>query len=143
MQFNREADRSLRPLPNKHIDTGMGLERIVSILQNKRSNYDTDCFTGIFQAIQKLTNAREYTGKIGADDKDGIDTAYRVIADHIRTLTFAISDGGLPSNEGRGYVLRRILRRGARYARKKFNVEIGTFFSSLVDTVVSEMVFIV
>lgn len=139
MQFNREPDASLRPLPNKHIDTGMGLERLVSILQDKRSNYDTDVFTGIFNAIQELTGARPYTGKLGAEDKDGIDTAYRVIADHVRTLTFAISDGGLPSNEGRGYVLRRILRRGARYARKKFNVEIGTFFSSLVDTVVREM----
>ncbi|KAJ3274728.1 Alanine--tRNA ligase [Terramyces sp. JEL0728] len=139
MQFNREADRSLRPLPNKHIDTGMGMERLVSILQDKRSNYDTDVFTGIFAAIQRLTGARSYTGKLGAEDVDGIDTAYRVIADHVRTLTFAISDGGVPSNEGRGYVLRRILRRGARYARKKFNVPIGTFFSSLVDTVVSEM----
>ncbi|KAI8903382.1 tRNA synthetases class II (A)-domain-containing protein [Gorgonomyces haynaldii] len=139
MQFNREADRSLRPLPNKHIDTGMGLERLVSVLQNKRSNYDTDAFTGIFAKIQQLTGAPAYGGKVGADDVDGLDTAYRVIADHIRTLTFAISDGCLPSNEGRGYVLRRILRRGARYARKKFNVQIGSFFSSLVDTVVSEM----
>ncbi|KAI8929027.1 tRNA synthetases class II (A)-domain-containing protein [Entophlyctis helioformis] len=139
MQFNREPDRSLKPLPNKHIDTGMGLERLVSILQDKRSNYDTDVFTGIFAAIQKLTGAREYTGLLGEADKDGIDTAYRVIADHVRTLTFSISDGGVPSNEGRGYVLRRILRRGARYARKKFNVPIGNFFSSLVDTVVAEM----
>lgn len=139
MQFNRESDRSLRPLPNKHIDTGMGLERLVSVLQNKRSNYDTDVFTPIFDAIQQKTGARSYTGKLGADDVDGIDTAYRVIADHVRTLTFSISDGGVPSNEGRGYVLRRILRRGARYARKKFNVPIGTFFSSLVDTVVAQM----
>jgi alanyl-tRNA synthetase len=139
MQFNREADRSLRPLPNKHIDTGMGLERLVSILQDKRSNYDTDVFMPIFEAIQKLTNARPYAGKLGAEDVDGIDTAYRVIADHVRTLTFAISDGGIPSNEGRGYVLRRILRRGARYARKKFNVPIGHFFASLVDTVVAQM----
>ncbi|KAJ2989883.1 Alanine--tRNA ligase, partial [Globomyces sp. JEL0801] len=139
MQFNREADRSLKPLPNKHIDTGMGLERLVSILQDKRSNYDTDVFTGIFSRIQELTGARAYSGKLGAEDVDGIDTAYRVIADHVRTLTFAISDNGIPSNEGRGYVLRRILRRGARYARKKFNVNIGSFFSSLVDTVISEM----
>ncbi|KAL2915683.1 Alanine--tRNA ligase [Polyrhizophydium stewartii] len=139
MQFNREPDRSLRPLPNKHIDTGMGFERLVSILQDKRSNYDTDVFTGIFASIQQLTGARPYTGLLGEADVDGIDTAYRVIADHVRTLTFAISDGGVPSNEGRGYVLRRILRRGARYARKKFNVPIGSFFSSLVDTVVAEM----
>jgi alanyl-tRNA synthetase len=141
MQYNREPDYSLKPLPNKHIDTGMGLERLVSILQNKRSNYDTDAFTGIFATIQNLTGAREYTGKIGSDDVDGIDTAYRVIADHVRTLTFAISDGGMPGNEGRGYVLRRILRRGARYARKKFNVSIGNFFATLVDTVVAELVY--
>ncbi|TPX48536.1 alanine---tRNA ligase [Synchytrium endobioticum] len=139
MQFNREPDRSLRSLPNKHIDTGMGLERLVSVLQEKSSNYDTDVFAGIFGKIRELTGARPYSGKVGADDVDGIDTAYRVVADHIRTLTFAISDGGVPSNEGRGYVLRRILRRGARYARKKFGVSIGSFFSSLVDTVVDEM----
>ncbi|KAG9306711.1 hypothetical protein G9A89_004258 [Geosiphon pyriformis] len=139
MQFNREADSSLRPLPSQHIDTGMGLERLVSALQDKLSNYDTDIFMPIFGKIQELTGARPYSGKVGIDDTDGLDMAYRVIADHIRTLTFAISDGGVPSNEGRGYVLRRILRRGARYARKKFNVEIGSFFSSLVDTVVFEM----
>jgi alanyl-tRNA synthetase len=140
MQYNREPDRSLRLLPNKHIDTGMGLERVVSVLQNKRSNYDTDAFTGIFAKIQELTGARPYEGRVGAADVDGIDTAYRVVGDHVRTLTFAISDGGVPSNEGRGYVLRRILRRGARYVRKKFNTPIGSFFSSLVDTVISEMV---
>jgi alanyl-tRNA synthetase len=139
MQFNREADRSLRPLPNKHIDTGMGLERLISILQDKRSNYDTDVFTPLFDAIREQTGCRAYEGKLGASDVDGVDTAYRVIADHLRTLTFAISDGGIPSNEGRGYVLRRILRRGARYARKKLNVPIGTFFSSLVDTLVAQM----
>jgi alanyl-tRNA synthetase len=140
MQYNREADRSLRPLPNKHIDTGMGLERLVSVLQDKRSNYDTDVFAGIFAKIQELTGARPYSGLVGAADVEGIDTAYRVVADHVRTLTFAISDGGYPSNEGRGYVLRRILRRGARFVRRKFNTPIGSFFSSLVDTVISEMV---
>ncbi|KAL0073285.1 alanyl-tRNA synthetase [Phycomyces blakesleeanus] len=139
IQFNRENDGSLRLLPNKHIDTGMGLERLVSIMQNKYSNYDTNIFMPIFAKIQELTGARTYSGKLGAEDVDGIDTAYRVIADHIRTLTFAITDGGVPSNEGRGYVLRRILRRGARYVRKYFNVPIGTFFSSLVDTLVAEM----
>ncbi|GAA5813894.1 hypothetical protein MFLAVUS_007382 [Mucor flavus] len=139
MQFNREQDGTLRPLPNQHIDTGLGLERLVSILQNKYSNYDTDCFTPMFAKIKELTGAREYTGLLGDEDVDGIDTAYRVIGDHIRTLTFAISDGGVPSNEGRGYVLRRILRRGARYVRKYFNVPIGSFFSSLVDTLVEQM----
>lgn len=139
MQFNREPDRSLKPLPNAHVDTGMGLERLVSVLQDKRSNYDTDVFGGIFSKIQELTGARPYTGLVGKDDLDGIDTAYRVVADHVRTLTFALSDGGIPSNDGRGYVLRRILRRGARYVRKKFDVPIGNFFSRLADTVIAEM----
>ncbi|KAJ2158574.1 Alanine--tRNA ligase [Coemansia sp. RSA 552] len=139
IQFNREADGKLRPLPHKHIDTGLGLERLVSVMQNKPSNYDTDVFMPLFATIQDLTGARPYTGKVGADDTDGIDMAYRVIADHIRTLTFAITDGGVPSNEGRGYVLRRILRRGARYARRKFDVELGSFFARLVDTVVEQM----
>lgn len=140
IQFNRENDGSLRPLPNKHIDTGLGLERLVSILQNVYSNYDTDVFKPLFARIQEVTGARPYAGKLGAEDVDGVDTAYRVVADHIRTLTFAISDGGVPSNEGRGYVLRRILRRGARYARKYFNYPIGSFFSKLVDTLVAQMV---
>ncbi|KAI2791572.1 Alanine--tRNA ligase [Penicillium oxalicum] len=139
IQYNREADRSLRPLPNKHVDTGMGFERLVSVLQDKSSNYDTDVFTPIFQAIQNATGAREYRGRFGAEDSDGIDTAYRVVADHVRTLMFAISDGVMPNNEGRGYVIRRVLRRGARYARKYFQVEIGNFFSKLVPTVVEQL----
>ncbi|CAN3354615.1 alanine--tRNA ligase [Diutina catenulata] len=138
MQYNREADRSLRPLPAKHIDTGMGFERLVSILQNKLSNYDTDVFMPIFAKIQEITGKRPYTGKFGAEDADGIDTAYRVIADHVRTLTFAIADGGVPNNEGRGYVLRRILRRGSRYVRKYMDYPIGSFFSQLVDVVIAE-----
>ncbi|RKP26288.1 alanyl-tRNA synthetase, cytoplasmic [Syncephalis pseudoplumigaleata] len=139
IQYNREADGSLRQLPSRHIDTGMGLERVVSVLQDKPSNYDTDVFQGIFANIRRVTNGPAYQGRVGADDVDGVDMAYRVVADHVRTLTFAISDGGVPSNEGRGYVLRRILRRGVRYARRRFNVQIGKFFSSLVDTVVEEM----
>ncbi|RPA86119.1 hypothetical protein BJ508DRAFT_204406 [Ascobolus immersus RN42] len=139
IQFNREADRSLKLLPNKHVDTGMGFERLVSILQDKTSNYDTDVFTPLFERIQELTGARPYKGFFGEDDTDGIDTAYRVIADHVRTLTFAISDGGYPDNEGRGYVVRRILRRGARYARRYFDVEIGSFFSKIVPTLVDQM----
>ncbi|KAJ5752352.1 hypothetical protein N7520_009269 [Penicillium odoratum] len=139
IQYNRESDRSLHPLPNKHVDTGMGFERLVSILQDKSSNYDTDVFTPIFQAIQVVTGAREYRGLFGAEDADGIDTAYRVVADHVRTLMFAISDGVIPNNEGRGYVIRRVLRRGARYARKYFQVDIGNFFSKLVPTVVLQL----
>jgi alanyl-tRNA synthetase len=139
IQFNREEDGSLRPLPNKHVDTGMGFERLVSVVQDVRSNYDTDVFLPIFARIQELTGVRPYEGRFGADDKDGIDTAYRVVADHVRTLTFALSDGGVPNNVGRGYVLRRVLRRGARYARKKLGVNIGSFFSSLVPAVVTQM----
>ncbi|KAF9653789.1 hypothetical protein BDM02DRAFT_3152774 [Thelephora ganbajun] len=139
IQFNREEDGSLKPLPSKHVDTGMGFERLVSVIQNKRSNYDTDVFIPIFNKIQELTGVRPYQGKFGAEDADDIDTAYRVVADHVRTLTFALSDGGVPNNVGRGYVLRRILRRGARYARKKLGVNIGAFFSSLMPTVVEQM----
>ena len=139
IQFNREPDGSLRSLPAKHVDTGMGFERLVSALQDVYSNYDTDVFYPLFVKIQELTGVRPYTGKFGAEDEDGIDTAYRVIADHVRTLTFALSDGGVPSNVGRGYVLRRILRRGSRYARKKLGVPIGSFFSSLVPTLIDQL----
>lgn len=138
IQYNREPDASLKPLPNKHIDTGMGFERLVSILQNKSSNYDTDVFTPIFEKIREITGVRPYAGRFGDEDIDGIDTAYRVIADHVRTLTFAISDGGVPNNEGRGYVLRRILRRGSRYVRKYMNYPIGSFFQQLVDVVIEQ-----
>lgn len=139
IQFNREADGSLRSLPNKHVDTGMGFERLVSVLQDKLSNYDTDVFTPLFEKIQELTGAHPYTGKFGDEDVDGIDTAYRVVADHVRTLTFALSDGGVPNSEGRGYVLRRILRRGARFVRDKFHTDIGNFFSRLAPTLIEQM----
>lgn len=140
IQFNREEDGTLRSLPNKHVDTGMGFERLVSVIQDRRSNYDTDVFLPIFAKVQELTGVRPYEGRFGVDDVDGIDTAYRVVADHVRTLTFALSDGGVPNNVGRGYVLRRILRRGARYARKKLGVNIGSFFSSLMPVLVETMV---
>ncbi|KAG9314172.1 tRNA synthetases class II (A)-domain-containing protein [Chiua virens] len=139
IQFNREEDSSLRSLPAKHVDTGMGFERVVSVLQNQLSNYDTDIFHPIMLKIQELSGARPYTGKFGAEDVDGIDTAYRVVADHVRTLSIALSDGGAPNNVGRGYVLRRILRRGCRYVRKKLGAPIGSFFSSLMPVVVEQM----
>ncbi|KAK1781264.1 tRNA synthetases class II (A)-domain-containing protein [Copromyces sp. CBS 386.78] len=139
IQFDRQADKSLKSLPAKHIDTGMGFERLVSALQDKTSNYATDIFTPLFAKIQEVTGAREYTDKYGKDDVDGVDTAYRVIADHIRLLSFAIADGAAPNNVGRGYVVRRVLRRGARYARKYFNAEIGTFFSRILPALVEQM----
>ncbi|XP_074439455.1 alanine--tRNA ligase, cytoplasmic [Larus michahellis] len=138
IQFNREADGTLKPLPKKSIDTGMGLERLVSVLQNKMSNYDTDLFVPYFEAIQKGTGARPYMGQVGAEDADGIDMAYRVLADHARTITLALSDGGRPDNTGRGYVLRRILRRAVRYSHEKLNAPKG-FFATLVDVVVQSL----
>ncbi|KAG8144042.1 hypothetical protein E2320_001166 [Naja naja] len=138
IQFNREADGILKPLPKKNIDTGMGLERLVSVLQNKMSNYDTDLFLPYFEAIQKGTGCRPYAGQVGEEDVDGIDMAYRVLADHARTITIALSDGGRPDNTGRGYVLRRILRRAVRYAHEKLNAPKG-FFATLVDVVIQSL----
>ncbi|MFT5422651.1 MAG: alanyl-tRNA synthetase [Phycisphaerales bacterium] len=135
IQYERLEGGKLRSLPAKHVDTGLGLERIVSVLQDKPSNYDTDLFTPIFDALQKATGARAYSGKLGDEDTDGIDEAYRVIADHARCLTIAITDGGTPSNEGRGYVLRRILRRAVRYGRQKLGANEG-FLADLVPVVV-------
>ncbi|CAG2101718.1 unnamed protein product [Medioppia subpectinata] len=137
IQFNRETDSSLKPLPKKHVDTGMGFERLVSVIQQKSSNYDTDCFVPIFDAIQQLTGVRPYSGKVGADDVDGIDMAYRVVADHARTLTIALSDGGRPDNIGRGYVLRRVLRRAVRYV-EKLGGKPGVF-ASLVPVVIESL----
>ncbi|XP_005102630.1 alanine--tRNA ligase, cytoplasmic [Aplysia californica] len=135
IQYNRETDGSLKTLPRKHIDCGMGFERMVSVVQDKPSNYDTDVFVPLFEAIQKATGCPDYQGRIGAADKDGVDMAYRVLADHARTITVTLADGGRPDNSGRGYVLRRILRRAVRYATEKLNAKPG-MFASLVDTVV-------
>jgi alanyl-tRNA synthetase len=108
MQFNRKADGSLESLPNKHIDTGMGFERLCMVLQGVQSNYDTDVFTPIIREIETITNT-----KYGKDEKQ--DIATRVISDHVRAVAFSIADGQLPSNTGAGYVIRRILRRAVRY----------------------------
>jgi len=108
MQYNRKANGSLESLPNKHIDTGMGFERLCMVLQNVQSNYDTDVFTPIIREIETITN-KSY----GKDEK--VDVAIRVISDHVRAVAFSIADGQLPSNTGAGYVIRRILRRAVRY----------------------------
>lgn len=128
MQYFR--DDKLHSLPNKHVDTGMGFERLVSVLQNKRSNYDTDIFTPLIEKISEMSS-KEY----GESNK--IDIAFRILADHIRTLSFAISDGCDPSNKGSGYVLRRILRRAIRYSRDV--LEINENISELVPILVKTM----
>ena len=115
IQYNRKKDGSLEPLPAKHVDTGMGFERLVRVLQNKNSNYDTDVFSGTIEATEKIVgkkyNANNSLSGVGG--KESI--AFRVLADHIRAISFCIADGQLPSNTGAGYVIRRILRRAVRY----------------------------
>ncbi len=128
IQYNREEDRSLTPLKHKFVDTGAGLERITQVLQNKHSNYETDLFMPI---INRLAEA----SRIPYDPETGI--SHRVIADHLRCLCFALADGGFPSNEGRGYVLRRILRRAARHGRLLGFAE--PFLHTLVSTVLELM----
>ena len=132
IQYNRDSSGKLSPLPAKHVDTGMGLERITRIMQGKQSNYDSDLFTPLLNAIGILCN-QQYSGTM--DIKT--DIAFRVIADHLRTLVFAITDGCMPSNDGRGYVLRRILRRAARFGRTLDMHE--PFIYRLVDVVVNLM----
>ena len=109
IQYNRKKDGSLEELPQKHVDTGMGLERLTRVLQKKQSNYDTDIFSGTIEAVEKITGVKYE----GTDERK--DIAFRVIADHIRAITFTIADGQMPSNTGAGYVIRRILRRAVRY----------------------------
>ncbi|MFD1850191.1 alanine--tRNA ligase [Oceanobacillus bengalensis] len=125
-QYNHNPDDTYTPLPKKNIDTGMGLERMVSVIQNKPTNFETDLFMPIIQQTEKLA-ATTY-GKNGESD-----TAFKVIADHIRTVSFAIGDGAVPSNEGRGYVLRRLIRRAVRFA-KEIGIE-KPFMYELVETV--------
>ena len=130
-EFNHNPDGTYTPLPNKNIDTGMGLERITSVVQNVETNFDTDLFMPIIRATEEISNT-EY-GK-----ENQTDVAFKVIADHIRTVAFAVGDGALPSNEGRGYVLRRLLRRAVRYA-KQININ-RPFMYELVPVVGEIMV---
>jgi alanyl-tRNA synthetase len=131
MQFNRKADGSLEPLPAKHVDTGMGFERLCMALQGKKSNYDTDVFQPIIQAIGVICNC-----KYG--DKKESDIAMRVIADHIRTIAFSITDGQLPSNAKAGYVIRRILRRAVRYGYT-FLGQRAAFMYKLIPALIDTM----
>mmetsp|Transcript_16604 Transcript_16604/g.35873 ORF Transcript_16604/g.35873 Transcript_16604/m.35873 type:complete len:450 (-) Transcript_16604:1840-3189(-) len=126
IQFNRD-ENGLTPLPAKHVDTGMGLERLCSLLQGVDSNYDIDAFKPLFDTIESLASVGPYEGKLGSEDVTLKDTAYRAVADHARTLTFALADGAVPDNEGRGYVLRRILRRATRYGQQILKCDPGFF----------------
>jgi len=129
IQYNRDETGNLKELPAKHVDTGMGFERIVAILQNKKANYDTDIFSPIINKISEISN-------VAYKEAEDI-VSMRVIADHIRTLSFAIADGATPGNEGRGYVLRRILRRASRFGRK-LNLN-QPFMYKLVDILTETM----
>ncbi|WP_300672024.1 alanine--tRNA ligase [Soonwooa sp.] len=133
MQYNRKADGSLENLPAKHIDTGMGFERLCMALQHKESNYDTDVFTPLIAKVEELSG-KKYTG-ILTDEKD---IAIRVVVDHIRAVSFAIADGQLPSNNGAGYVIRRILRRGISYAYRFLGMK-EAFLYQLVDVLKNQM----
>ena len=131
MQYNRKVDGSLEPLPNKVIDTGMGLERLCMALQGKKSNYDTD----VFQPL--ICKLGEMCGKKYGDNKD-VDIAMRVVADHVRTIAFSVADGQLPSNAKAGYVIRRILRRAVRYGYTFLGFR-DAFMYRLIDTLIESM----
>ena len=148
IQYNRDAAGKLTPLPAQHVDTGMGLERLCSILQDKSDMYGIDLFDPFFAAISELCGVK-YTGEFPktnapdpvAESNNQVlrrDIAFRVIADHLRTLTFALTDGAVPSNEGRGYVLRRILRRAVRFGRQQLGLT-EPFMHKLVPVVVQSM----
>uniref|UniRef100_A0A3P9ALE2 Alanine--tRNA ligase n=1 Tax=Esox lucius TaxID=8010 RepID=A0A3P9ALE2_ESOLU len=134
MQYNREADHSLRSLPHFSVDTGMGLERLVSVLQGQRSNYDTDLFTPLLSAIQQCANCPKYRGRTGEADVGKVDMAYRVVADHVRTLSVCIADGVYPGMSGAELVLRRILRRAVRFSSEVLQAPEGSL-AGLVPTV--------
>jgi len=151
IQFNANPDGSFSALPARHVDTGMGLERVAGIIQNTKqfadfsrfiSNYETDGFRPLFDRLERLSGKRYGStlpapGTTGATGQEKVDIAFRVIADHVRTLSFAIADGIEPGNTDRRYVLRRILRRGSRYGRSLGFHE--PFFFKLVDVLAETM----
>lgn len=132
MQFNRMANNELIPLPDKHVDTGMGFERLAMVLQGKTSNYETDVFSGLIQKVEKLSGLKH------TKTQSHKDIAIRVIVDHIRAIAFSIADGQLPSNTGAGYVIRRILRRAVRYGYSFLDLK-ESFLHTLIDQLVVEL----
>jgi alanyl-tRNA synthetase len=137
MEFNRKADGSLEKLPAQHVDTGMGFERLVRVLQNKQSNYDTDVFAPLIRKIEDISGLRYVDGRPGRSE-EMINIAMRVIADHIRAISFSIADGQLPSNTGAGYVIRRILRRAVRYGYQSLGLR-EAFMYQLVPVLANQM----
>lgn len=139
MEFMRKADKSLEKLPAQHVDTGMGFERLVRVLQGKQSNYDTDVFTPLLTKIEELSDLK-YKPENEENDKKQlvINIAMRVIADHIRTISFSIADGQLPSNTGAGYVIRRILRRAIRYGYQSLDIK-EPFMYRIVSTLATQL----
>src|SRR5690554_1091716 len=140
MQHNRKANGSLESLPNKHIDTGMGFERLCMVLQGVQSNYDTDVFTPIIREIETISDKEYEPQGVSAanSEQEKIDVAIRVIADHVRAVAFSIADGQLPSNTGAGYVIRRILRRAIRYSFT-FLDQKEAFIHQLVEVLSEQM----
>ncbi|MDO4228822.1 MAG: alanine--tRNA ligase [Capnocytophaga sp.] len=138
MEFNRKADGSLEKLPAQHVDTGMGFERLCMVLQGVQSNYDTDVFTPLIHKIEDITEKKYTTGNRVSEAEEQVNIAMRVIADHVRAVSFAIADGQLPSNNAAGYVIRRILRRAIRYGFTFLNQK-EPFIYKLVQTLANQM----
>jgi alanyl-tRNA synthetase len=135
MEYNRNSDGSLASLKNKHVDTGMGLERLAMVLQNKNSNYDTDIFKPIIDSLESIANKKYLSGNLD-ESKNKVNIAFRVIVDHLRAVSFSITDGQLPSNTGAGYVIRRILRRAIRYGYQFLDLK-EPFIYRLVPSLVN------
>lgn len=140
MEFNRKADGSLEKLPAKHVDTGMGFERLCMALQGKTSNYDTDVFTPLIEKVEQITGLKYTSDDIKdiSEEQNKINIAIRVVVDHVRAVAFAIADGQLPSNTGAGYVIRRILRRAIRYGFTFLNTK-EPFINTLVEVLANQM----
>ena len=140
MEFNRKADGSLEKLPAKHVDTGMGFERLCMALQGKTSNYDTDVFMPLIEKVEKITGLKYTSNEVKniSETQNKTNIAIRVIVDHVRAVAFAIADGQLPSNTGAGYVIRRILRRAIRYGFTFLNTK-EPFINKLVEVLADQM----